>query len=261
MKKEEREKYKQQMKTYEKLGALKFQKIVFGVEKLKYKLIKKVCPNYIRLFDKYYDHKKKKAYDKATSEKEIKKISRDFTTIKMVRRKEFYEEKNINYHMDSKRPTEIYDYLKANKQIHKDGLTRNLLTIPLLIAGVCVSFPYAIPLLVVELINTTINFECINIQNYNICRYKISRDTLKKKEDKLIEKRIEKYDDVSEMIYKTMEHKEDLPTPDEILNSIKTSSINKDEKIKQLKELIAQQIIERESSVKEDNNGVKVYSK
>lgn len=43
--------YKKKIKLCEKLGALKFQKAVFKIEEIKYKLIKKLFPNYIKYID------------------------------------------------------------------------------------------------------------------------------------------------------------------------------------------------------------------
>ena len=47
METKEKEKYKKKAALCEKLGAKKFQKVVFQVEKMKYKILKKICPNYI----------------------------------------------------------------------------------------------------------------------------------------------------------------------------------------------------------------------
>ena len=55
---------------YEKLGALKFQKVVFYVEKLKFKIIDKFFPDIDSWFNNYCDKKVKKLCSKNISEEE-----------------------------------------------------------------------------------------------------------------------------------------------------------------------------------------------
>ena len=162
MDKIDREKRKKKLKVYEKLGALKFQKVVFKVEELKFKILKKCCPNFIRYFDKYMDWKKKNLLKHAKTEEEIKQIKDEVKIAKMAMRKEWNEEKNRNYHMDPNRPTEIIQFLKWNKDVHKKGLIKDGILIPILIAGVVLQIPGTIFLLAYEVLSAAINFECIN---------------------------------------------------------------------------------------------------
>ena len=60
MENSEKLKYKQKMRLCKKLGAEKFQKVVFEIEKMKFKILKTICPNFIKYFDKYYDFQKKR---------------------------------------------------------------------------------------------------------------------------------------------------------------------------------------------------------
>ena len=128
----EKNEYKKKMKLYESFGALKFQKLVFLIEKIKFKVLKKLCPNFIYYFDKYCDWKEKKRVKKAKTEKEIKKIKKQTKKAKMAMRQEWNEEKNRNYHMNPKKPTEIVAYLEWNKNIHKKGLITNAVLIPII---------------------------------------------------------------------------------------------------------------------------------
>ena len=56
------------------------------------------------------------------------------------------------YHMDPKRPTEMMAYLEWNKKIHKNGLIKNGILIPISIVGTILHVPGAIALLVFELL-------------------------------------------------------------------------------------------------------------
>ena len=155
-------------------------------------------------------------------------------------RKEFNNEQNRNYHIDRKKPTEIYKYLIWNKSIHKSGLIKDLITIPILVGGIVVGFTPAIPLLIFELISAGINFQCINIQNYNLSKYKLVEESLKKKEAKRIKQDIEEFNEAAKVIHKTMEEKEEIPSFEDIINNIHTK-----EELEQLKRLLEKEYIER----------------
>ena len=216
----EREEYKKKLKRYEKLGALKFQKVVFLVEQAKFKIIKKCFPNFIHHFDKYCDWKKKTALKRAKTEKEQKQIIENTKLAKMAMRKELNEEKNRNYHMNPKRPTEIIQYLEWNKDVHKRGLISNAILVPIMIAGTIFHVPGAVALLIIELLSAAVNFECINIQNYNLCRMRYMEPVLKKREEKTTEKSIEEFGQAAEVIHKSIEKSDSLPSFEEILDNI-----------------------------------------
>lgn len=220
MDKKEKEQYEKKLKRFERLGALKFQKVVFKVEELKFRFLKKCFPNFIYYFDKYCDWKQKGAIKRAKSEEEIKAIRNKIKIAKMAMRKELNQEKNRNYHMDSKRPTEIFGYLEWNKQVHKRGLIKDGLLIPILIAGVVMQVPFAAALLAYEVFSAFINFECINIQNYNLCRLERLKPTLQKREERRTQKNIEEFGSAAEVIHKSIEQSEQLPTFQEILDNI-----------------------------------------
>ena len=53
--------YKKKIKKCKMLGALNFQEFVFKTEAIRWKVLKKVCPNFvIKCCDKYYDYKTEK---------------------------------------------------------------------------------------------------------------------------------------------------------------------------------------------------------
>ena len=245
MDKKEKEKRKKRLKLYERLGALKFQKVVFKVEEIKYRVIKKCFPNFIQKFDKYCDWKQRMAIKRATTEEEIKDIKDRTKLAKMAIRKEMNEEKNRNYHMDAKRPTEILKYLKWNKEVHKKGLAKDLALIPIIIAGVVFHVPGAAAILVFELLSAAINFECINIQNYNICRAEMIMPALERREQTAIKKSIEEYGGAAEVIHKSIEKSESLPTFDEIIDNIDNI-----EQLKQMRAMFQKSLEERQAQKK-----------
>ena len=245
-----KEEYNKKIKRYEFLGALKFQNIVFKIEKAKFFVIKKLFPNYIRFYDKLCDYQKKKLLKKAKTEEQKIKIIENAKFAKMAMRKELREEKNRNYHIDNNRPTEIKKYLLWNKQVHKNGLIKDGVCIALLIGGVIFQIPGSKVLLIAELLSAGINFECINIQNYNLCRLERIEPVLKKKEERIIKKEIEDYGEVSEVIYKTIEKNNDIPTIDDIINNIKTK-----EQLEQLRSLLMSKQEERNKAKEKVKGG------
>lgn len=214
--------YKKKISLCEKLGADKFQNVVFKVEDLKFKSIKKLCPNFIKHYDKYCDLKKKIRLKKVTSEDDRKKISEHYRTLKLLIRKEFVREENRNYHMDPNKPTEFIQYLEWNKKIHKNGMIKNTVLIPILTIASACGFVPAIPLLGMELGSLFINFQCVNIQNYNIYRFKDKEAVLKKLEISKQKQNMKKYGEAAKVISNSMDKTEDIPSIDDIINGIKT---------------------------------------
>lgn len=88
-------------------------------------------------------------------------------------------------------------------------------------------------ILVGNILAGIINFECVNLQNYNLLRYEEKYDKLKKVEEKIAARNIKKYRDANEIIAKTMEKSIDIPTVDDIMENAKT-----DEQKKQILALI-----------------------
>ncbi len=236
----ERLKYRKAMKRYEQLGAVRFQKVVFAVERIKFKVIKKLFPNFIMHYDRICDRKKRRLLRKSKTEQERRQIIQDTQFEKMAMRKELNQEQNRNYHMSKKHPTEIYPYLEWNKRIHRNGLMKNGVLIPFLIAGSIAHIPGCLPLLIWECISAGINFECVNIQNYSMARYKLVEERLKRQEEQRRQEAIKEYYEASAVIGKQMEKKEDLPSFDEIIDSVENR-----EQLRQLKKLLLKETQDR----------------
>ena len=259
---EERIDYDKKIELCKKLGADKFQKVVFKVEELKFKFIRKFIPRYLEHMDKLFDWIGKKELEsskkslkrykrikedtiqrlsRTTSEEKktrIKKranrklkrikqriiptevIKKNVQTNKLLARKEYYLSQNRNYHMDLDRPTEMLAYLEYNKRVHMNGLKRNAVFLPIF-TGLSIAFPIVTPLAAYELASTFINFQCVNIQNCNIYRFKQKEEQLKKIEETRAKTNIRKYGKVSSIVSKELAKTEDrLPTMDEIIASV-----------------------------------------
>ena len=225
--------YQKKIKQCEKLGALQFQKVVFKVEDIKFKVLKKLWPNFLVFYDKQCDKKKRKLLKKAKTDEDRKRIIDETRKLKMAMRKEWHREQNRNYHMDMNKPTEMIYYLNWNKNIHKRGIIINAITIPLLTAATIAGIPFAIPFLIEELASAFINFQCINIQNYNIYRFQEREDTFKKMEARRMANNMQKHGEAAKVISKAMEKTEDIPTMKQIIEGIETK-----EQLEQLRSLV-----------------------
>lgn len=223
------------MKRAEALGAKKFRKCTLALEKAKFKVLKLV-PNYLEKYEKYCDKQQKKLLAKATSVQEKDEIKARFKVAKMRNRKEYYSEQNRNYHIDSSNPTEILKYLNWNRDVHVKGLKSNAIIIPGLILALIFNSPLqplVIASLIYELIGAAINFECINLQDYNIARIEKIKDKLEKLEKKKIEKKEKEYGEAAKVIVETVKEKEQLPSIDEIIDNVQTK-----EQLEQMKKMI-----------------------
>lgn len=218
--------YKRKKKVYEAYGARKFQKVVMKVERIKWSFIKKHFPNYLTHYEKYYNRKCQKALKKASNDKEREIIISNFRHHLLKARKEFNHNENCNYHLDTKRPTETINYLKWNKSVHEHGIATNmavgLAASGFLIAGV--GPVLAATLIGIQAVSAVINWQCINLQNYNICRLEYQREAFEKREAKRQQEAKEKYGDgmaVIEKAFNNTKEESNIPTPKEVVAEIK----------------------------------------
>ena len=216
----------------EKLGALKFQRIVFALEKIKYKIIKKLFPNIYIWYSKKCDSIMNKKLKNITDENEKKYIINHYRKEKMMFKKELETEKNRNYHIDYNSINDINDWLEKNKRIHIKDLKKNIILIIILII-ILNFFPiFSILFIIYESICAFVNFECINLQNYNLCRL---NDSKVKDYFKRIEKQKDEYmknnmQQGINPISKAFQNTIDIPSIDDIINEIS----NKEEAIELL---------------------------
>lgn len=214
------------MKWCKRLGALQFQKLVFLLEKVKYWIIEKFFPNTVEKYNKRLDKSMYKKLLKCNSEKERKEIINKYRFAKLKYKKEINTKENRNYHIDLNHPTEFINYLENNKRIHVNGFKSNIITTFIgIIICLILNNPYPIifnSFLFIEFVSAIINLECINLQNYNLCRFHDERvqRILKNQEEKK-KNRFEK--DLSEgkkVIGRAFEKTSDIPTLDEVISQI-----------------------------------------
>ena len=156
----------------------------------------------------------------------------------LTARKEFNHEQNRNYHMTSNRPTEILRYLEWNKEVHQNGLIKNMVTGIIASGFICagVGTTLAAVVLGIQAIDSVINFQCINLQNYNIYRIEARRDGLEKIAARRMEMAEKKYGEAAKVISRTFrETKEEslVPTPEAII-----ARIENPEQLMQLKMMV-----------------------
>lgn len=241
----ERELYRKKKKIYDKLGASKFQEVVFAVERLKYKFMRKFMPNFIDHYDKRVEKQQQIRLKKAKTEEEKRQINKIANYAKLRTHREIYREENRNYHINRADATEIYEYLEWNKRVHKRGLINNAIFGTIWTTAIfvvpSVATPYLIALLVIEVIKTIVNFECVNLQNYNICRYKLIEDRIVQREVKRIKSEINNYGDAAKIVHEKIVTETKLPSMTEIIDSMETTN-----QLEQLKNVLLREKTRRE---------------
>lgn len=215
--------YDKKIARCERLGSKKFMKLVEKVEKVKFKVLKKVFPGYLKRYDKRMDKALEKELKRVKTEEERKELIRSFQRQKMLIRKEHNFEQNRNYHMDANNPSAFVEYLKWNKQIHVQGLIVNgISSVAIAVTGIFV--PAVLPLLALEAVDAFINFQCINNQNKGIYRYERDKERIEAIADRKREKNIKKYGEIAKVIDKALEKQETakLPETKEVTSTIRT---------------------------------------
>ena len=240
--------YKKKIERCKKLGAEKFQKAVFALERLKFKVLKKYFPNYLKNYESKCDRMCKKDLKKARTEEERELIIAHYREQKLLNRKEMNTEKNRNYHMDNIRPTQTVKYLEWNKDVHRTNLIMDLVTLPVFIGLAVAGVGLAIPLIAGNLVSSFINFQCINLQNYNIFRFKAHEEVLKKREQRKVSQREEEFSQAYEVINSAVKESSkdspSIPSIEEVINNIKNK-----EQLAQFRNMILQEQGKRASTV------------
>lgn len=253
----------EKLDLYEKLGARKFQKFVFKIERLKYKLLKPYSKQVIKFVDKRVDRKLNKFLKNKKKENKLvfntikkqklemfKKLSDEdiiayFNRDKLRIRMEFEACENRNYHLNKLNVKETIMYLNINKKIHEVGILSNVFwsvvtgACMILLGGVFV--PIGVISLLYQGISGVINFECINLQNYNILRLESRMEKLESIRNRKMEKKIKEYGEVAKVVAPLLGKGKDLPKTEDIVNSLNTS-----EQFEQMRKLLDEAIREKE---------------
>ncbi len=214
--------YKRKKILHEKLGALKFREVVLKLEKVKFKVMKKICPNFISYYEKWCDFNTKRMLRKAKSLEDVELIEFTNKVFKLRNRREWNKEENRNYHVDNRYPTQIINYLNWNKMIHQKGLRKDMIAIFLLSLGICWSLPLAGLLLIVSCGSAFINLECINLQEHSIAEYEICKPMLIKKEKRDSLKRENEYIEAKKIVGESILKNKNILTVEQIIENVKT---------------------------------------
>ncbi len=239
------------------LGAKIFQKYVFKLEKLKFIISDKLFPN----VQDTYEVRLNKALDKAlaneTDEEKREKVLKKYHDKVLMSRKENNNKHNRNYHIDRDNPMEFVKYLENNKKIHKRGLISNgiiyLILIPLLITGV-INPILGYSILAINTVHSFINFECVNLQNYNIKRFENNREKFEKMRKKREERDLEKYKDISPVIASKISSQREIPKPEEVVKEMTTK-----EQLEEMRNLLLSYKSENKSNDKVLRKGGRIW--
>lgn len=212
---------------YRFLGAEKFQKVVFGVEKLKYKIIEKFFPNIKETHEKISNKRFQKRLKNEPIEIQQYLLA-EYQNQKLAFRKEIVYKQNRNYHYNLNYPTRFVKYLEWNKNIHIKGMKKDVVMLTGTI-GLTFFLGNPIPLLSVLLILTNaihllIDFECVNLQNYNLERFqrKETYKLLEKVEEKKKIENLEKLGESIKPVVNAITSQIELPTVHQVVSDIST---------------------------------------
>ena len=112
--------------------------------------------------------------------------------------------------------------------------------------------------LFVELISIFINFQCVNIQNSHIYRYKLVENSLKKRKMRQEKELINNYNKITTLYNRSIQNHNDLPSLEDIISNIKTK-----EELEQLKNIIINKIKNQDikSSISDSKQQNKILKK
>lgn len=217
-------KYKTKMKIYRLLGADYFQKLVFKVEKLKYKILDQYSPQII----KWYENLCNQSYEKEIKNGQSENDLYDYQLKKLALRKEIAQKQNRNYHYNPNYPTKFIKYIKENRKIHIRGIIIDIVEIalllilsPLLIEISPVLFGILSTIVVFGFVK---DFECINLQNYNLCRFENEKMKIKLQqlEEYKLQENSKKLAEGSKIVANTITKTVEIPTIDEVIEQVTT---------------------------------------
>ena len=211
------EEIKRKLKRYERLGARRFQQIVFGVERMKYSLLLRCFPKITMYYENLLNKNTAKKLKKCHSDAEKNALLENARYQKLLFRREIHSRKNRNYHYQFGYSKELIPYLEWNKRIHQKGLKQNVVVMIIcLLLGLSpiatgVVAPLFLGIFIAEGISAFINFECINLQEYNLTRIKQNKK-LKEIEEKIETRDLKKYCPAAKIIASSLAKQEDIPS-------------------------------------------------
>ncbi len=217
-------KYKTKMKIYRFLGADYFQKLVFKVEKIKYKILDKYSLEVIKWYESMCDQE----YEKSKDDNKTEDRLYDYQLKKLALRKEIAHKQNRNYHYNPNYPTKFVKHIRKNREIHIRGLIVDIIEMIVLI----ITFPIIVEispillgiLLTIVALEFIKDFECINLQNYNLCRFE--NEKMKRKLEQLekskLQENLKNLSEGSKVVANILKQSLEVPTIDEVVEQVTT---------------------------------------
>ena len=205
-------------KIAKKLGAKRFQKLVYWVEDIKYFLLKNQLSFLVPIIEKIMKTRKNRLINNTSDPIKQEIIENNYKNELILFRKELNQGKNRNYHYDVDYSKNFKDYLLWNKEVHLKGIINNLIILAVSTAALVLStgliFSSALIIAIINSIGLVINFECVNLQNYHLARFeKVETKLEERKKQSLIQKN-DKYGNAINAINKQIEKSDSLPKLD-----------------------------------------------
>jgi serine/threonine protein kinase len=111
----------------------------------------------------------------------------------------------LNKPIDEERLWNIFiQALQSLEYVHKRGLIMDSIALPIL-TGLSFVNPIFIPFAVFSGVSLAVNFQCVNLQNYNLYRLEKNKDVITRKERQTIRQTQEKYTDGVKVINKVID--------------------------------------------------------
>ena len=159
------------------------------------------------------------------------------------------EKKNRNYHIDFNNASKFKDYLLWNKKVHRDGMIWNGIWISLCSLALFFTSGIASVLTSIwlgyNILALGVNFECVNLQNYNILRFEEKEEVLKKLERRSKNRDVKNFAKVGERIYNKLCNRVEIPRSSDVV-----SDITDKEELEQLRRLALEVKEQRQTSSK-----------
>ena len=205
-------------KIAKKLGAKKFQKLVYWVEDIKYSLLKNQLSFLVPIIEKIMKTRKNRLINNTSDPIKQEIIENNYKNELILFRKELNQGKNRNYHYDVDYSKNFKDYLLWNKEVHLKGIINNLIILAISTAALVLStgliFSSALIIAIINSIGLVVNFECVNLQNYHLARFeKVETKLEERKKQSLIQKN-NKYGNAINAINKQIDKSDGLPKLD-----------------------------------------------
>lgn len=220
---------------YRILGAEFFQKVVLRVERIKFNLVKKVFPNgkLVIIYDKLINLIRDWKLKRAKTDEQRQAIIEHYKHLKLSVKRQIVSERNDNYHLRLDDVEDLAQKLNYNRLVHQKGLLRNLVFMLILIGFLIVNKVFLASFILRLLLTidlcfnaacAVINFECVNLQKYNLIRYNKRKERLERINKRKLGKMAKKFGEANRLIANTYYSAQDVPSPDMVIANVSSLS-------------------------------------